>query len=42
MNHMPNAKAMAKAEAGGNFSREQQLLDDAEVCVTPAYDYFKA
>ena len=40
--HMPNVKAMAKAEAGGNSSREQQLLDYAEVCVTPAYDYFKA
>ena len=40
--HMPNVKAMAKAEAGGNSLREQQLLDYAEVCVTPAYDYFKA
>ena len=40
--HMPNVKAIAKAEAGGNSSREQQLLNYAEVCVTPAYDYFKA
>ena len=40
--HMPNVKAMAKAEAGGNSLREQQLLDYAEVCVTPAYNYFKA
>ena len=40
--HMPNVKAMAKAEAGGNSLHEQQLLKYAEVCVTPAYDYFKA
>ena len=37
--HIPNVKATAKAEAGGNSLREQQLLDYAEVCVTPAYDY---
>ena len=37
--HMPNVKATAKAEPGGNSLREQQLLDYAEVCVTPAYDY---
>ena len=40
--HMPNVKVMDKAEAGGNSSHEQRLLDYAEVCVTPAYDYFKA
>ncbi len=40
--HMPNVKAMAKAEAGGNSTHEQQLLNYAEVCVTPAYNYFKA
>ena len=40
--HMPNVKAMAKAEAGGNSLHEQQLLDYAKVCVTPAYGYFKA
>ena len=39
---MPNVKVMAKAEARGTSSCEQQLIDYAEVCVTPAYDYFKA
>ena len=35
-------KATAKAEAGGNSLHEQQLLNYAEGCVAPAYDYFKA
>ena len=39
---MPNVKATAKAEAGGNSLHEQQLPNYAEGCVAPAYDYFKA
>ena len=31
---------MAKDEANGNASHEQQLLDDSKACVQPAYDYF--
>ena len=31
-----------QSRSRGNSSCEQQLLDYAEVCVTPAYDYFKA
>ena len=31
---------MAKAEANGNASHEQQLLDYSKACVQPAYDYF--
>ena len=30
---------MAKAEANGNASHEQQLLDYSKACVQPAYDY---
>ena len=35
-----NVAAVAKAEANGNASHEQQLLDDSKACVQPAYDYF--
>ena len=38
--HYPNVAAVAKAEANGNASREQQLLDYSKACVQPAYDYF--
>ena len=31
---------MAKAEANGNASHEQQLLDYSKECVQLAYDYF--
>ena len=31
---------MAKAEANGNASHEQQILDYSKACVQPAYDYF--
>ena len=31
---------MAKTEANGNASHEQQLLDYSKACVQPAYDYF--
>ena len=38
--HYLNVAAMAKAEANGNASHEQQLLDYSKACVQPAYDYF--
>ena len=38
--HYPNDAAVAKAEANGNASHEQQLLDYSKACVQPAYDYF--
>ena len=38
--HYPNVAAVAKAEANGNVSHEQQLLDYSKACVQPAYDYF--
>ena len=38
--HYPNIAAVAKAEANGNASHEQQLLDSSKACVQPAYDYF--
>ena len=38
--HYPNVAAVAKAEANGNASHEQQLLDYLKACVQPAYDYF--
>ena len=31
---------MANAEANGNASHEQQLLDYSKACVQPAYNYF--
>ena len=37
--HYPNV-AVAKAEANGNASHEQHLLDYSKACVQPAYDYF--
>ena len=36
----PNVADVAKAEANGNASREQQLLDYSKACVQPAQDYF--
>ena len=38
--HYPNVTTVAKAEANGNASHEQQLLDYSKACVQPAYDYF--
>ena len=38
--HYPNVAAVAKAEANGNASHEQQLLDYSKAYVQPAYDYF--
>ena len=38
--HYPNVAAMVNAEANGNASHEQQLLDYSKACVQPAYDYF--
>ena len=38
--HYPNLAAVEKAEANGNASHEQQLLDYSKACVQPAYDYF--
>ena len=38
--HYPNVAAVAMAEANGNASHEQQLLDYSKACVQPAYDYF--
>ena len=38
--HYPNVAAVAKAEANGNASHKQQLLDYSKACVQPAYDYF--
>ena len=38
--HYRNVAAVAKAEANGNASHEQQLLDYSKACVQPAYDYF--
>ena len=36
--HYPNVAAVAKAEADGNASHEQQLLAYSKACVQPAYD----
>ena len=38
--HYPNVAAVVNAEANGNASHEQQLLDYSKACVQPAYDYF--
>ena len=38
--HYPNVVAIAKAEAKGNTTHEQQLIDYCKACVQPAYDYF--
>ena len=37
--HYPNVAAVAKAEANGNASHEQQLLDYSKACVQPSYHY---
>ena len=36
--HYPSVAAVAKAEANGNTSHEQQLLDYLKARVQPAYD----
>ena len=38
--HYPNVVAVVKAEAKGNATHEQQLIDYSKACVQPAYDYF--
>ena len=38
--HYPNVAAVVKAEANGNASHEQQLLDYSKACVQPSYDDF--
>ena len=40
--HYPNVVAVVKAEAKGNATHEQQLVDYSKACVQPAlaYDYF--
>ena len=40
--HKPNVRAVARHESGGNVAHEQQLLRYAEVCVVPAFEYFKS
>ncbi len=39
--HWPNVAAMTKKEANGNSIHEKQLLDYADTCLKPAYEYFK-
>ena len=36
----PNVVAVVKAEAKGNATLEQQLINYSKACVQPAYDYF--
>ena len=36
----PNVVAVVKAEAKGNATHEQQLINYSKACVQPAYDYF--
>ena len=38
--HYPNVVAVVKAEAKGNATLEQQLINYSKACVQPAYDYF--
>ena len=38
--HYPNVVAVVKAEAKGNATHEQQLINYSKACVQPAYDYF--
>ena len=38
--HYPNVVAVVKAEAKGNATHKQQLIDYSKACVQPAYDYF--
>ena len=40
--HYPNVVAVAREEAAGNASHEQQLTAYARSCVQPAYSYFKS
>ena len=40
--HYPNVQAVAKKLAGGNSSREQQLVSYAKACVEPVYSYFRS
>ena len=37
----PNDVAVVKAEAKGNATYEQQLINYSNACVQPAYDYFR-
>ena len=39
--HYPNVNALAKQESGGNATHEKQLIDYANSCAIPAYDYFE-
>ena len=39
--NFPNVKAIARKESNGNALNERQLIDYANVCVQPAYEYFK-
>ena len=41
LEHYPNVTALAREQAQGNSSHEQQLLAYAKSCVIPAYAYFK-
>ena len=38
--HYPNVVAVVKAEAKGNATHEQQLINYSNACVQPLYDYF--
>ena len=38
--HYPNVVAVVKAEAKGNATHEQQIINYSKACVQPAYDYF--
>ena len=38
--HYSNVVAAVKAEAKGNATHEQQLINYSKACVQPAYDYF--
>ena len=38
--HYPDVVAVVKAEAKGNATHEQQLIDYSKACVQPVYDYF--
>ena len=40
--HYPNVVAVAKAIAGGNPTRERQLVTYGKACVEPAYNYFRS
>ena len=38
--YYPNVVAVVKAEAKGNATHEQQLINYSKACAQPAYDYF--